>query len=231
MRANGVCTPHATSRRLRAINAQPAPPTTDALEAAPAAVARGARSQRTREGVVDALLRLVRQGNFRPTAREISDEAGTSLRSVYVHFDDLEDLFCAAAERQGQSVAHLMTEIDISGDFPSRLDAYVQQHVEVWEAIAPVWFAAKLQEAFSPSLAAILASTRQRSNRYLRHVFATEIAALPASQMESIVTICETIASTATWDQWRRLEQKSAQECTQTVSVAFTQLLAPGGSS
>ena len=216
---------------MRAINPQPAPSTNDARDVAPAAIARGARSQRTRERVVDALLRLVREGNFRPTAREISDEAGTSLRSVYVHFDDLEDLFCAASERQAQSVAHLMTEIDTSRDFPSRRDAYVQQHVEVWEAIAPVWVAAKLQEAFSPSLAAILASTRQRSDRYFRHVFAAEIAVLPASQRESIVTICETIASTATWDQWRRLEQKSALECAQTISLALTQLLASGSSS
>src|SRR3954470_18279608 len=50
---------------------------------------RTARATRTREAVVSAVLDLVNEGNPKPTAREIADRAGVSLRSVYVHFDDL----------------------------------------------------------------------------------------------------------------------------------------------
>src|SRR3954447_22420453 len=60
---------------------------------------RSARAQRTRDSVVDAVLDLVATGQTRPTAREIADAAGISVRSVYVHFDDLDDLFRAAADR------------------------------------------------------------------------------------------------------------------------------------
>jgi len=45
------------------------------------------------------MLDLVTDGSPRPTAKEIAERAGVSLRSVYVHFDDLEDLFCVAAKR------------------------------------------------------------------------------------------------------------------------------------
>src|ERR1044072_5768679 len=60
---------------------------------------RSARAARTRDAVVEALLSLLDEGNLRPTARQVAERAGVSLRSVYVHFDDLEDLFTAAAHR------------------------------------------------------------------------------------------------------------------------------------
>ena len=60
---------------------------------------RVSRAARTREAVVDALLALNDRGVLRPTARDIAAEAGVSLRSLYVHFDDLESLFVAAGQR------------------------------------------------------------------------------------------------------------------------------------
>jgi len=61
---------------------------------------RTARSARTRDAVVRALLGLISEGDVRPTAGRIAERAGISLRSVYVHFDDLDDLFLAAFQRR-----------------------------------------------------------------------------------------------------------------------------------
>ena len=63
------------------------------------------------ESVVDAVLELV-GGQARPTAREIADAAGISVRSVYVHFDDLDDLFRAAADRHFERMASLLEPVD-----------------------------------------------------------------------------------------------------------------------
>src|SRR3954453_22033541 len=84
---------------------------------------RSPRSERTRASVVDALLDLLREGNLRPTAKEIAERAGTSLRSVYVHFDDLEDLFTAAAGRAIQQISALIEPIPASGPLEERLPA------------------------------------------------------------------------------------------------------------
>ena len=170
----------------------------------------------------------MRDGSFRPTAREIADHAGTSLRSVYVHFDDLEDLFCAAAERQGVAVAHFMVPIATTGDFATRLTAYIDQHQGVWETVAPVWLAAKLQEPFSPSLAAILLRTRQRADRYFRDIFEIEIARLEPDRRDALVDACETLASTASWDQWRRIEGRSVEGCCAILAAGLTALLIDG---
>src|SRR5690606_27488921 len=66
------------------------------------------RAARTRASVVEALLTLNDEGNLRPTARDIATKAGVSLRSLYVHFDDLEALFLAASRRQGERLAELL---------------------------------------------------------------------------------------------------------------------------
>ena len=46
------------------------------MATAPVTDGRSARSQRTRNAVVDALLELNREGNLRPTAKEIAERAG-----------------------------------------------------------------------------------------------------------------------------------------------------------
>ena len=92
------------------------------MATAPVTDGRSARSQRTRNAVVDALLDLNREGNLRPTAREIAERANVSLRSVYVHFDDLEDLFLAAAKRHAELVSGMLIEVPATGPLRSRAE-------------------------------------------------------------------------------------------------------------
>jgi TetR/AcrR family transcriptional regulator, regulator of autoinduction and epiphytic fitness len=94
---------------------------------APLTDGRSARSQRTREAVVDALLALIGDGNPRPTAREIAERANVSLRSVYVHFDDLEDLFLAVAQRQMAQVVTMVTPISPDAPLADRIEAMCTQ--------------------------------------------------------------------------------------------------------
>src|SRR5258705_9594197 len=61
---------------------------------------RVARAVATRTAGVDALLRLLEEGDLRPPAPRIAARAGVSLRSVVHHFAHLESLFAAAADRQ-----------------------------------------------------------------------------------------------------------------------------------
>ncbi len=69
------------------------------------------------------MLSLAGAGNTRPTAREIADAAGISVRSVYVHFDDLDDLFRAAADRHLAQMAELLTPVDAALPLAERIAA------------------------------------------------------------------------------------------------------------
>jgi AcrR family transcriptional regulator len=136
---------------------------------------RSARAQRTRDSVVDAVLLLVAEGSVRPTAREIADQAGISVRSVYVHFDDLDDLFRAAADRHFAAVADLLVPIDAGLPIEARVAASVHQRVQLHERVGAVRRAAQLWAPQSPALAEVLRQGRLVGRRDIERLFGPEL--------------------------------------------------------
>ena len=90
--------PDATAAHYPAATVQEAPPTDG----------RTLRSLRTREAIVDATIGLLEEGDLRPTAPRVAERAKVSVRSVFQHFDDLERLHAAVAERLVERVAVLV---------------------------------------------------------------------------------------------------------------------------
>jgi TetR/AcrR family transcriptional regulator of autoinduction and epiphytic fitness len=134
------------------------------------------RANRTRDNVVDALLALIEEGNLRPTAREIASRAGVSLRSLYVHFDDVEALFHAAAIRHGLRVQENRGELVTTGSFEERLAAFIDRRIQHYQSDRNVRQAALLQEPFSPALHSILEAAREAGRAELDKVFAPELS-------------------------------------------------------
>jgi TetR/AcrR family transcriptional regulator, regulator of autoinduction and epiphytic fitness len=169
----------------------------------PVSDGRSARSQRTRNAVVDALLDLNREGNLRPTAREIAARAGVSLRSVYVHFDDLEDLFLAAAKRHVELLSGMVVEVPATGPLRSRAETLVRERSRIHESVGNVRKAAALQEPFSPTLARWLAAGRKVANAEIERVFAHELETMAPDVRARRLAIVAALASTAVWDHIR----------------------------
>src|SRR5271156_4673554 len=59
----------------------------------PARDGRVARGQRTRRSVAEALMELLRAGDSDPTGKAVARRAGVSLRLVFHHFADMDDLY------------------------------------------------------------------------------------------------------------------------------------------
>ena len=179
---------------------------------------RTARAARTRDAVVEALLSLLDEGNFRPTARQVAERAGVSLRSVYVHFDDLEDLFSAAAHRHFERVRDLVQSIPGDGPLETRLDAFVRQRERIHEASAQVRRAAVLQEPFSPALAEVLALARKLSCAEIELVFGPEIGRREGADRSRLVVELEVVASASTWETLRLHHHLPADAARETVA-------------
>ncbi len=178
---------------------------------------RSARAARTRDAVVDALLSLLDDGNFRPTARQVAERAGVSLRSVYVHFDDLEDLFTAAAHNHFERMRDLVESIPADGPLESRLDAFLRQRERIHEASAQVRRAAVLQEPFSPALAEVLWLARKLSRAEVELVFAPELGRRDDAGREHLAIELEVIANASTWETLRVQHDLSAEAARETV--------------
>ena len=172
------------------------------------------RAARTRASVVDALLTLNEQGNLRPTARDIAAQAGVSLRSLYVHFDDLEALFIAAghrhAERLGQALPAMVTE----GSFVERLDAFMERRVRIHEFGAGVRRAAVLQEPFSPALKQAFSAGRQALRAEVKLYFAPEVAAAEADAPGRLLPALDIVTGPMTWESLRVHQGRSVDDAT-----------------
>jgi TetR/AcrR family transcriptional regulator, regulator of autoinduction and epiphytic fitness len=186
---------------------------------------RSARAARTRDAVVEALLSLLDEGNFRPTARQVAERAGVSLRSVYVHFDDLEDLFSAAAHHHFERVRDLVQSIPGDGPLETRLDAFVRQRERIHEASAQVRKAAVLQEPFSPALAEVLSLARKLSRAEIELVFAPELGRRKGADRERLAVELEVVANASTWESLRLQHALSAEDARGTVARILRALL------
>jgi TetR/AcrR family transcriptional regulator, regulator of autoinduction and epiphytic fitness len=187
---------------------------------------RTARSQRTRDSVVEALLDLLNAGNPRPTAREIAERADVSLRSVYVHFDDLEDLFVAAAGRHLERILPLLQAVPGTGPLCQRLEAFTQRQARLLEAIGPVQLAANLQEPFSPTIAGLRVHVRERTHAELERVFGPELDRRPAATRRHLLVALELASSSQAWHLSRDLEHLDEEEARAAMHETFTALLA-----
>jgi AcrR family transcriptional regulator len=192
---------------------------TDPVDVDPSTVAtdgRAARSAKTRDAIADALLDLLADGELRPTAREIAARADVSLRSVYVHFDDLEDLFCVAARRHYGRIAPMLAPTPASGRLAERAHALVQQRVTLYAQTAGIGRATRLHAATSPTLARILRDSHALARADLERVFATELRGCAAAQREHVVAVLDVLTGPDAWDILRErhdLATDAAMQC------------------
>jgi TetR/AcrR family transcriptional regulator, regulator of autoinduction and epiphytic fitness len=183
-------------------------------ESQTAAGGRSARATRTREAVVDALLTLIDEGNLRPTARAIAAQAGVSLRSVYVHFDDVGDLFHAAARRHFENLESLVGAgiAEDEPDLDKRVDAFIERRAHVYEASANIRRAALLQEPFSPTMQRILERARKLARVHVDAVFGADLDPPDTPQGAWERSALDVVSGIDAWEVLRRRQGLSDDE-------------------
>jgi AcrR family transcriptional regulator len=173
------------------------------------------RAARTRASVVEALLTLNEEGHLRPTARDIASRAGVSLRSLYVHFDDLEALFVAASQRQGERLGEMLPPMVTEGSFEQRLDAFLDRREHIHELGAGVRRAALLQEPFSPVLKQALAKGRAVLHNEVKACLAPELAAAGAADpagRDRLLSALDIVTGSGAWESLRTHQNLSVDE-------------------
>jgi ribosomal protein RSM22 (predicted rRNA methylase) len=81
---------------------------------------RSRRRANSFERAVDALLDLIESGNPSPTAEDIAERSGISVRTVFRLTQDIESLHAAAVMRQMERSAHLYVKLPNTGSVTSR---------------------------------------------------------------------------------------------------------------
>lgn len=200
-------------------------PTVEAQDGPPVVDGRSVRAERTRRAVVDALLTLNDEGSLQPTARDIAERAGVSVRSLYVHFDDLDALMLAASERHRERLEAALPPIVAEGPLPDRLDGFAARRATLHEAGAGPYRAAVLQVPSSPALRSAMAAGRKLLRAEVRHCFAAELGAMAPARRHAVLTAVDLVSSSAAWEHLRTNLGLTADEARRQLRATVLTLL------
>ena len=171
------------------------------------------------------MLDLFEEGQLRPTAAQIAQRAGVSLRSVFQHFESLESLFAAAADLQMERLAPLLLPIPTGGSFAGRLAMLVTRRSRVLEAITRVRRASLRVEPFSAEVRTRLEQARGRGRVEVERVFAIELAELPPAERRDVAAALGAAASWSTWEHLRRHQGLSIERARKVMARTIAALL------
>jgi AcrR family transcriptional regulator len=174
---------------------------------------------------VDALRSLHHEGDLRPTAPRVAERAGVSLRTVWQHFNDLESLLVEAGRRDYEIAVRYVRPIDPAGSLVSRLRALVAQRGQMFEALAPVWRAARLQEPFSPQVRRNRDRLVEAGRDQIERIFAAEIATLSGGSRAATLAALQVATTWSTWEALRVELGLSPADAEQAVYALVSQLL------
>ncbi|MFJ2839625.1 TetR/AcrR family transcriptional regulator [Nocardia sp. NPDC087230] len=132
--------------------------------------------EKTREAIIDGLLAALIDGDFAPTTRAIATRAGTSERSIFVHFADREALLVAAVERQSATVEACLITPDPTLPLDDRITLAVRQSAAIFELQRSPRLPGLQESRSVPAIDARMRRTDERIRDTLAALFAPELA-------------------------------------------------------
>ncbi|MFE6921743.1 TetR/AcrR family transcriptional regulator [Nocardia sp. NPDC057663] len=181
---------------------------------------------KTREAIIVGLLAAITEGDFAPTTREIASRAGTSERSIFVHFADRDALLAAATEHQSATVEACLVTPDPGLTLAERIAIAVRQSGAIFDLQRTPRLPG-LQE--SRSVAAIDARMRltdERIRAVLAALFAPELTRPDGTADAELLDL---IDGTLAWPMRHHLQDRrglSGEQASAAIERALRLLLA-----
>ena len=188
---------------------------------------RRLRSARTKQAIIEAYLALLRESSQIPTATQIADRAGYSVRSVFERFPDLHALRVEATDyafTQGtaQAVAR-----DFDGDRRTRLRAHVETRSWICEQWLPLWRALNINQGESAELRSRIVLVRQAILKRIETMYRPELATLGATERQQTLIAIECLIDFESWARMREGSGLSIEEAREVWIETIDRLL-PG---
>ena len=122
---------------------------------------RFARSQKTKDAIVKALLKLLRNTPF-PTAEQVAKESKIGLRTVYRQFKDMESIYLSLHEKCMHSLGQMFdSDIDLNKSFKERVNFAISERLSIYEEYETLFIATISNSARLPTLVNQVAESYQ----------------------------------------------------------------------
>ena len=163
---------------------------------------RRLRSERTRLAIIEAYQELLRRNSVMPTAVQIAEQAGCSVRSVFERFSDLDALSLATADftiAQGQAEA---VARHVDGDRPTRIRSHVETRARACEKWLPLWRIITNQDQVA-ELRTRVVLVRLANIERMKLMYRRELSSLPEAAADELLIALAVLTSFESWDQMR----------------------------
>jgi AcrR family transcriptional regulator len=188
---------------------------------------RHLRSERTRRLIVEAYMTLVRESPQVPTAAQIAERAGYSVRSIFERFPDLHALRLAATDYAIAEGTALNPMPSMDTDRKTRIRTQIEARAMGCDRWLPLWRVLNANTNESPELQKRISLVRQLILRRIELVFQPELTILSGSDRRRTVLALEAIIDFESWARMRELYGLSHDEACKVWIGAFDRLLPP----
>ena len=156
--------------------------------------------------MAEALIALLREGDPEPTARAVAERAGVSLRLVFHHFAEMDDLYHYVAalllRRQWSGMPSVSPKLTLA----TRLERIAAHRAVLYEEISPVRRALVGRMWTSDGVCAAVHAADTLLLENLKETFAPELAAVSANSRMEVLEAMDVVSS---WEAWERLRTVS----------------------
>jgi AcrR family transcriptional regulator len=167
---------------------------------APRPDGRRERSAASRRRILAAMVDLIERGQPSPTAEAVAAKAGVSLRTVFRHFEEMENLHLEIAALVFERVRHILERPFERRDWPASLSESIARRAEFFEVMAPFKTAIDVHRHRSRAISA----QHRRITVMSRDLLAT---ALPADVLADRQRF-ELLALLLSLESWQRLREQ-----------------------
>jgi AcrR family transcriptional regulator len=188
---------------------------------------RHLRSERTKRLIVDAYMALVRENRQMPTANQIADRAGYSVRSIFERFPDLHALRVAATDHAIGEAKAVGVPRDASGDRPTRIRLQVEARASACERWLPLWRVLETSRNESPELAQRIKIIRQLVLLRLEIMFKPELSTLSETDRKRMLIALEALTDFESWARMTEMFGLSRDQACNVWIRAIDRLLPP----
>ncbi len=167
---------------------------------------RRARALRTHQAVLDGLKECLEIGISQPTAKQVAERAGVSLRGVFRHFDHLDTLLLELDKREHQRIAKSLRPCSLGAPVEKRIDSFLKGCSRINEGTAVVRRALQRYSATSDALDRYRDRQRLLRHEKIMKVFEGELASLSGPDRRERVQEISALTSWSQWEELRRYE-------------------------
>lgn len=188
---------------------------------------RRLRSERTKQLIIEAFLALLREEATIPTANQIAERAGYSVRSIFERFPDLIALRVAATDYSLAQSAALAPPRHVDGDRQTRLKSQVETRAFTCERGIGLWRVLLASQEESEDLRLRVQLARTRTVARMELMYGPELSTVPEVERKQILIALEALTDMESWARMREFHGLTFEEACTVWMEAIDRLLPP----